>query len=606
MRTTRTILQELSGFWPRLLLSIVFNFLSAAFAVLSISMVIPLLSLLFSGVDAHLAPAEFSFSFDALKDNFLYLLGIIINRHGELRALTYIVLIVFLAAIFRNLFAYLGRYIVFKVRLVLAYNLRNKLFTKVMNLDLQHFVGHRKGDIISRIAMDVREFEASILNSVTSVLRDPVLIIVYLLVLFKMSISLTLFVILLLPLGLYFITRMGNRLKKVTLKRQEGVANIINVLEEILGNIKIVKAFTAEKEAYEDFSRSNSQLTSKFSISWKRRSLLTPFIDLSTTLLIVIIMWFGSSLVIKGESGLSSEEFIAYLIIFSQLMAPTRAISNSYAGFVNGKASYERIMELLETEEQIVDEPGAKRIKDFNRQIVFENVCFRFEEKWILNHINLRIEKGQTLALIGPSGSGKTTLVDMLPRFHDATKGEIKIDDIPVRMCKIDDLRSLFGYVSQAPVLFHDTIYNNIRYNLKNVSEEDVKKAAKQAFAHGFIQEKEQGYQTVIGESGTKLSQGEKQRIAIARAILKNAPILILDEATSSLDTGAEREVRAALENLMKGKTTIVIAHRLYTIEHADEICVLDEGRIVEQGKHQALMEKEGLYKRLKDLEIFA
>ncbi|MDA3953677.1 MAG: ABC transporter ATP-binding protein [Bacteroidales bacterium] len=601
-----SILKYLIPYWFTALLSVIFNLLAAIFSVISFTMVIPFLGLLFSTQQFVSNPVIFKLSVEAIRQNFNYYLGQIVTDKGQLQALLFIILIVLISTILKNIFLFIAKVLVINIRTGVVKDLRNELMNKILNFDLSYFSDEKRGDIISKMIIDVKEIEISIIASLEMLFKDPILIIVYFIVLISMSMQLSLMVILIIPVSSIVISQIGKTLKKKTIRGQQKMGALVGMLEETLSGIKIVKAFNAEKLVEDRFKKLNQFYSNLFSNVWKRRTLANPISDILTTVSILLIMWFGGKMVLNEDGGLSSQVFIGYLAVFAQVISPVKSFSNGYFNIIKGLASVDRINSILLHKFKIANIPNAIDISGFKSKLEFKDIIFTYENdsKIILNGINFTIEKGQTIALVGQSGSGKSTIVDLIPRFFDPTEGDILIDGISLKDYNINSLRGLFGYVNQEPVLFNDTIYNNILFGNPNASEHEIMEAAKLSFAHDFILEKGMAYDSSLGEDGGKLSLGEKQRISIARAILKNAPILILDEATSALDFESELIVRKALAYLMKDKTTIVIAHRLSTIKRADKIIVVDQGKIVEHGTHDELLKLNAHYKKLTEFEF--
>jgi ABC-type multidrug transport system fused ATPase/permease subunit len=479
------------------------------------------------------------------------------------------------------------------------------MYHKILALPLGYFTEERKGDIMSRTMNDVNEVEASTVSSLEMLFKNPIMILIYLIVLFAMSWKLTLFVLVLLPFGAWLVAIIGKGLKKRSRLGQEQTGELLSELEETLGGLRIIKAFNAEKKSEERFVGTSEKIRKTFNRLNRRYNLAHPVSEQIGVIVIAILLWFGGILILGNGNSLGPEEFIYYLAIFYSVIAPAKDLSKATYSIQKGKASLDRIDRILESENNIKEPQNPVKIEGFNRQIEFRGVSFRYGNEWVLQDINLSIDKGKTIAFVGQSGSGKSTLVDLLPRFYDVQKGAISIDGVNIKDVETHNLRQLFGIVNQEAILFNDTIFNNIAFGVETATAEQVIAAAQIANAHDFITATEQGYQTSIGERGCKLSGGQRQRLSIARAILKNPPILILDEATSALDTESERLVQDALDKLMQNRTTLVVAHRLSTIKNADEICVLHEGKIVERGKHDQLIALNGNYKRLVDMQKF-
>lgn len=581
--------------------------LSVIFSLGSFALVIPFLEVLFEKTVEIAKPEALDFtSIESISNNFRFMVYSVREERGAEYALILITLFVTISMFLKTGFHYLGKYIITPMRNGVVRDIRNKIYQKVLELPLGYYSNERKGDIISRMTNDVMEIEVSVIRSIDILFKEPITIIIYLGSLFYMSYQLTLFVLVLLPLTGLIIGRIGKSLRKKSSQAQTRLGIILTMIEETLGGLRIIKAFNSEKRIYDRFAVENNNYTKIMNKMWRRRDLAIPLSEFLGTVVIVVVMWYGGRLVLSNESGLTSQEFIGYLIIFSQIINPAKAFSQAYYNIEKGMASAERIDKILEAENKISEKHNAKGITKFNDCIEFKNVSFKYVDEYVLKNINLKIPKGKTIALVGHSGSGKSTLVDLIPRFYDITEGELLIDGTSVRDLKIKDLRNLMGNVNQESILFNDTIFNNIAFGVEGANEDDVQKAALVANAHEFIKDTPDAYHTNIGDRGSKLSGGQRQRLSIARAVLKNPPIMILDEATSALDTESERLVQDALINLMKNRTSIVIAHRLSTVVHVDEICVLHGGEIVERGTHEQLLELNATYKKLHDLQMFA
>lgn len=598
------IFRYLKPYWFYALLNVLFNVLAAFAALFSFTMVIPFLGILFNTQEmvTEAIPSEFSLEYARHAFNF-YLSQLVINQ-GKPMALMLVSIIVVIMSLLKNFFRFMSLYYTAPIRTGTVKDIRKQIFDKILRLPLSYYTDARKGDVISRITSDVHEIEISIMASLEMLIRDPLTILIFLLYMFLASVKLTLFGLLLLPISGYLIGRIGKKLRATSFKGQKKLGFLLSIIEETLGGLRIIKAFNAEKKVTRRFDSNNNFYTRIMNKVYRRRYLANPSSEFLSTTAMMVLMFFGGSLVITNASTLSSEAFIAYLVIFSQIIPPAKSLTTAFFNIQKGLASLDRIGYILDAEVTIKDKPNALPIDGFNELIEFKNVSFKYDDELVLRNIDLRIEKGKTIALVGKSGAGKSTLVDLLPRFIEATEGELLIDGKPVNDLKLFDLRQLMGIVSQRSILFNDTFFNNIAFGLDNVKESDVISAAEVANAHEFIIENNNGYYTNVGEGGSKLSGGQQQRVSIARAVLKNPPILILDEATSSLDTESERLVQEAIINLMKSRTSIVIAHRLSTIKHADEIIVIEEGQIVERGKHEDLLEKNGYYWKLHDMQM--
>ena len=586
-------------------LNIVLNTLGSLFSLFSLVLLIPFLGILFDSQKLVLEKPDIVLSSNGAVQYFNYYVSKIIITEGHIKALVYVSVFILVMVLLKNVFIYFANFFMAPLRNGIVQDIRNKIFTKVLNLHIGFFSEEKKGDIISRMTSDAQEFEWSAIASIEMLFRDPVLIIIYFVSLVMISPYLTLFIIVLLPVSGLVIGRIGKSLKKSSTEARERMGAVISQMEETIGGLRIIKAFNAEGKVGEKFFTENKGYTKVVNKVYRREYLASPLSEFLGVLTLMIVMYYGATLVLGDKSNMSPEVFIGYIIVFSQVISPSKAITTAYYRIQKGLAAMLRIDEILETEITIKEKDGANSISEFKQNITFKNVHFKYAENDVLEDINLEVKKGNTLALVGQSGSGKSTLVDLLPRFYDIQKGEIRIDGQQIKDCKIKDLRSLMGNVNQEAILFNDTIFNNIAFGVQTATEQEVMAAAKVANAHDFIMESPNGYQTNICDRGSKLSGGQRQRLSIARAVLKNPPILILDEATSALDTESEKLVQDALSNLMKNRTSIVIAHRLSTIKNADEICVLHDGRIVERGTHKDLIALEGVYKRLHDLQVF-
>ena len=606
MNGIKRVVKYMFPYWDKGLLSILLSLLSTVFSLFSFTMAIPFLGILFKTQPKVTDPLPMEFSKDALLHNFNYFMTQIIDTRGERQALLAVSIAIIIFVLFKTLFHYLGNYAMAPLRTKVMRDIRNDLDTKVLNLQFSYFTEERKGDLISRMTGDVKEIEASIIRSLNNAVKAPVTIIIYLTMLFIWSPKLTLFVLVLLPISGSVIGRIGKSLKRKSLKGQKRLGVLLSYIEETLFGLRIIKAFGTEDRIHNRFKKENQAYTRLMTRVWRKKELASPFSEFMATAVIIVVMWFGGNIVLSSNTLMTPQEFIGYLIVFSQIIQPAKELSTVYYNIQKGSASIERISDILDAEITITEKENAKPIQSFNDKIEYNNLTFRYIEDNVLKNVNLTIEKGKKIALVGQSGSGKSTLVDLLPRFYDVKEGEIKIDGNNIQDLKLKDLRNLMGIVSQESILFNDTIANNISFGMENATQEQIIEAAKVANAHEFILQTEHGYETNIGDRGTKLSGGQRQRISIARAVLKNPPIMILDEATSALDTESEKLVQDALYKLMENRTSIVIAHRLSTVRDADEICVLQEGRIIERGKHQELLDKKGVYKKLHDLQAFA
>jgi subfamily B ATP-binding cassette protein MsbA len=561
--------------------------------------------MLFHQIEVPKVVPELAMNIEALRANFYYYTGQLLDRYGDEAMLIYIGVAIVVLFFFRNLFRFLAMYFLAVIRNGVVRDLRNDLYLKVLILPLSFFNEKRKGDIIARMTTDVQEVEWSIMSSLEMAFRDPITIISYLVTLFFISPSLTVFVLILLPVSGFIIGRIGKSLKRTSDKGQQRMGILLSMIEETISGLRIIKAFNAIDFADNRFKKSNADYNKLMIKLYRKRDLASPLSEFLSACVVTIVLWYGGKLVFTPGNYLDAAAFLVYLGIFSQIMPPAKAITQAYYNIQKGAASVDRIETVLQEPEVIEEKPDALEKMEFSTAIEYRDVSFAYLDEPVLKNIRLTIPKGKSIALVGPSGGGKSTLVDLLPRFYDCSRGGIFIDGIDIRDIIIHNVRGLMGIVSQETILFNDTVFNNIAFGLENVSEQAVIDAAKVANAHEFIEKMPEGYYTNIGDRGTKLSGGQRQRISIARAVLRNPPILILDEATSALDTESERLVQQALENLMRNRTSIVIAHRLSTIKFADEIIVLQSGELVERGTHTDLLEKNGIYKKLYDLQVF-
>ncbi len=590
----------------RVIKSIIYNFLHAIFGSLSIAMLIPILGIIFSSQQEVTEKIPFQLDTATIKHLFNYYVTQIKIEYGPSATLILIGSFAVLATALKTGFAYLGAYELIYIRNGVVRDIRRKIYLKILSLPLPFFSEERKGDIIARMTGDVQEVEASVMSSLDMFFQSPILIIVYLAMMLIMSWQLTLFVFILLPIMGTLIGRVGKNLKRHSWEGQTKMGEILALMEETLSGLRIIKAFNAEKKMDTRFSEENEEYRQIQNRLMRRRSLAHPMSEFLGTIVIVIILWFGGSLVLGQNASLTPEVFISYIALFYCIINPAKNLTNAYYSIQKGMAAMDRIDVILNAESSIQEPVHLQKLTQFNNQIEYKDVEFSYNEsKKVLKRINLTIPKGKTIALVGQSGSGKSTFVDLLPRFYDVQKGQITIDGIDIRELSFFNLREFMGNVNQDPILFNDTIYNNIAFGVESATPEDVENAARIANAHEFIMQTEKGYQTTIGDRGGKLSGGQRQRLSIARAVLKNPPIMILDEATSALDTESEKLVQEALDNLMKNRTSIVIAHRLSTIKNADLICVFHEGEIVERGTHEELLAQKGIYTKLYSMQNF-
>lgn len=588
----------------QVLLNLLFNLLSAIFTAFSFVFLSPILGILFSTDEEVYTAVDWEFSMDAIKHNGAYLITYLKETQGASTTLMYIGIFMVIMVFFKTLFMYLSSYTMVLIRNGVVRDIRRKLYTKIISLPLGFFSDERKGDIMARMTSDVQEVEGSVMSSLDMLFKNPILIFISLGYMVYTSWSLTIFVFVMLPIAGLIIGRIGKSLKRRSRKGTQKLGEILSVIEEDITGLRIIKAFTAEKKAEIRFNGEIEQYREIQNSVMSRHSMASPVSEFLGTLVIVIVLWFGGNLIIGGGKGaLSPQDFIVYMVFFYNIINPAKAFSSALYNVEKGMASMERIDRILLAENTIIDKPVVPEKLSFDNEIVYNKVGFSYQTEKVLNGVDLTIKKGQTVAFVGKSGSGKTTMVDLLPRFWDIQEGSITIDGINIRDMKLNDLRNLMGNVNQDAILFNDTIYNNIAFGVENTTLEAVIEAAKIANAHEFIMQTELGYNTNIGDRGDKLSGGQKQRISIARAILRNPPILILDEATSALDTESEKLVQEALENLMKDRTSLVIAHRLSTVKNADLICVMDSGKIIEIGTHEELFDAKGQYYKLHNMQ---
>lgn len=524
---------------------------------------------------------------------------------GPYNALMYVCIIIVISVFISNLFRYLSQRVMENLRIHTLLNLRKKVFGSVMSMHLGYFNGERKGDIISKIASDVQVVQFSVTGTLQVAFKEPLQLLAYVVMLFIISAKLTLFSVLVIPISAYVISRIVKNLKKQATEGQESYANMISYLDEALSGIRIIKAFNATEYVKTRFNNENERYSEIIRKMVRRQQAGSPVSELLGVVMVAVILLYGGHLVLSGDGSLKAADFIAYIAIFSQVMRPAKALTEAFSNIHNGLAAGDRVLGLIDEKPLVTDKKDALEVPGFSQEIEFKNVFFAYEEDDILKNINFKIRKGETIALVGPSGGGKSTLMDLIPRFMDVSSGQLLFDGMDVRDVNQDSLRAQMGLVSQESILFNDTIFNNIAFANEKATREEVEQAAKIANAHDFILETPQGYESNIGDRGAKLSGGQRQRISIARAILKNPPIMLLDEATSALDTESEKIVQESLQNLMANRTTLVIAHRLSTIQNADRIFVLDGGQIMESGTHDELSEKDGLYRKLLDMQQF-
>ncbi len=579
------------------------SLLASAFGVLNFALIEPLLNVLFNKVEATVAAAPTSVN-DYVVQSFKNYLGEVIMQYGKVGALQFVCFVIILSVLISNIFRYLSVRVIESFKAHTVAQLRQAVFDAALRLDLSFFSNERKGDLISRITTDVQEIENSVGRGFSAMFKEFFTLIFFFLALFLMSAKLTLFTLIIIPLSGAIIGFLAKKLKENAAEVQQRLSNILSILDEAFGGIRVVKGFNAEKFIQNRFATENQAYRTSLLKMVFRQEAAPPMSEFLGVFVVAGIMLYGGTMVLSHESDLTASTFVTYIVLFSQVLRPAKEISNAISGIQRGIASGERILQLVDTPTAIKESPNAVDLKDFKHQITFKNVSFHYDQEiQVLDNISFSILKGQTIALVGSSGSGKSTIADLVPRFYDPTAGQILIDNTDLKEVTIGSLRDKMGIVTQESILFNDTIFNNIAFGV-DASEAEIVAAAQIANAHDFILEQSEGYQTRIGDRGTKLSGGQRQRLSIARAILKNPPILILDEATSALDTESEKLVQEALTNLMKSRTTLVIAHRLSTIQHADEILVVNNGQIVERGTHEQLLSiEDGFYKKLSTMQ---
>jgi subfamily B ATP-binding cassette protein MsbA len=607
MRSIRILLQYLRPYKWLAVKNMAYNILSAFFALFTFTLIVPFIQILFSRVATTPYPGPFTFSAEYLKHWADWLFSLSIERYGALTTLLLVVVIFAVASFIKNMLIFLANNCMASLRAGTVRDVRKKVYDKILKLPLSYFSEARKGDLMTRVSNDVQEIEISVMSSLSMLFRDPFTIIIFVTYLIINSPQLTLFALVMLPVSGWLIARISRTLKSSSFIGQQALGSLLSVLEETLTGLRIVKGFNAEEKMTRQFHAANEKYTRTFRRVARKAYLAHPVSEFLSTIVLLIVLYYGGFLALKGTGTMSPDKLIAFVVVFSQIIQPAKAISSAWFSIQKGMASIERINQVIDAEETIREKPDAIRISGFSDSIEFRNVWFAYDHEPVLRDINLTIRKGQTVAVVGRSGGGKSTLADLIPRFIDPDRGAVLIDGVDIRDVNIQDLRHLMGIVSQQAILFNDTFYNNISFAFnEEVDEESVIRAARIANAHDFIIECGEGYNSKVGEGGNKLSGGQRQRISIARAIMANPPILILDEATSSLDTESERLVQDAVLRLMENRTSLVIAHRLSTIQHADLIVVVENGRIEETGIHEELIRRpDGIYRKLYEMQTF-
>ncbi len=583
-------------------LNILFNILYAIFNVLSVITFIPVLGILFGREEKVLTKPNFSGIaglYDYVINSLNYYVSNMMESGGAEKALLFISIVSFAMFFFKNLFRYLALYVLAFLRNGVVKDVRNNLYHKIIELPISYFSEKKKGDTIARMTSDVQEIEVSFLNSLEAIVREPLTIVFTLISMFAISAKLTLFAFILLPVSGILISSISKKLRATSLLAQQETGNFLSFIEETLTGSKVIKSFTAENKMERKFQESTNRFYRLMNSVLHRNNLASPMSEFLGSATIIAILWFGGRIVLSGDNEMQPQEFLGFIGLFYLILNPSKAISKAIFSIQKGNASAERIMSVLETENIITDKPNALDKTSFDKEIEIKNISFKYKDEYVLKDFSLKVPKGKSVALVGQSGSGKSTLANLLPRFYDVNAGEILIDGVNIKDIKKESLRELMGLVTQESILFHDTVKNNITLGVDHASDEEIIEAAKIANAHEFIKDLPQQYDTNIGDSGGTLSGGQRQRLSIARAVLKNPPIMILDEATSALDTESEQLVQKALEKMMENRTSIVIAHRLSTIQKADKIIVIQKGKIVEQGTHEELLDQKNVYHKL-------
>ncbi len=587
-------------------LNIFFNILYALFSALSFAALIPMLDVLFNQTQKIYEKPTYQ-GLGQIKDYFQEYVSYRVTAYSgedEMKGLVLVIALVLILFFLKNIFNYLAMYFITFLRNGVLKDIRNKMYQKIVDLPISFYSEKKKGDVIARITSDVLEIQHSFLSILELIVREPLTILFTIVVMFFISVKLTLFVFIFIPIAGFIISRIGKSLKKKSDRVQKEQGEFLSIVEETLGGLRVIKAFNAESRFYKTFAASTRRFFHFSNKLLNRQNLASPTGEFLGILVIGVLLWFGGKMVLIDKT-LDASSFIAYMGLAYNILTPAKSISKASYNVKKGNAAAERVLEILETENPIMDIPNPVEKNSFETSLTLKNISFKYEDEWVLEGFSLQVPKGQTVALVGQSGSGKSTIANLVTRFYDVDKGDIKIDTTSIKEVSKKSLRNLMGLVTQDSILFNDSVKNNIALGKENSTESEIMEAAKIANAHDFIMELPQGYDTNIGDSGNKLSGGQKQRLSIARAVLKNPPIMILDEATSALDTESERLVQEALEKMMKNRTSLVIAHRLSTIQNANTIIVLEKGKIIEQGTHVDLLKKKGVYKKLVDMQSF-
>ncbi len=607
MKSIKILLQYLRPYKWLAAQNMTFNILSAFFALFTFTLIVPFLQILFSRIGEVAHPGSFTLSMKYISEWANWFFASQIAKNGEMRTLLIVVIIFSITSFMKNLMVFLANNCMASLRASTIRDVRKKIYDKILRLPLSYFSEARKGDLMTRVSNDVQEIEISVVSSLSMMFRDPFTIIIFVTYLAVTSPQLTLFALVMLPFSGWAIARISRTLKSASFVGQQALGRLLSVLEETLTGLRIIKGFNAEEKMSGQFNRANEKYTKIFRRVARKAYLAHPVSEFLSTIVLLIVIYYGGMLALKGTGNMSPDKLIAFVVVFSQIIQPAKAISSAWFNIQKGMASIDRINQVIEAEETIGEKPDAVRLTGFRESIEFRNVWFSYGHEPVLKDVSLTIKKGQTVAVVGRSGGGKSTLADLIPRFIDPEKGAVLIDGHDLRDVSIRDLRALMGIVSQQAILFNDTFFNNISFALNEEADgESVTRAATIANAHEFIMETAEGYQNTVGEGGNKLSGGQRQRISIARAIMANPPILILDEATSALDTESERLVQDAMLKLMENRTSVVIAHRLSTVQHADLIVVVEDGRIEECGTHEELIGKpDGIYRKLYAMQTF-